>query len=162
VQARGLLVEPVAARSAGDEAGPAAAARCGEAATRSAGETAEIAEAFRLIRLELDNNVLLTPEVEHRLLEQIAAPLAGIASRDLPELARACAAAGSPAASATLVGRCDQVIARMRAVLDRMMELESFNEVLERLRAVIRSQEEIRSATIEAQKKAGRKALEEP
>jgi len=50
----------------------------------------------------------------------------------------------------------------MRAVLDTMLELESFNELVERLRAVIRTQEEIRAATLEQQRKRGRQALEGP
>ena len=43
------------------------------AAARAAGETAEIAEAFRSIRAELDNNQLLTTELDTRLVGQIAA-----------------------------------------------------------------------------------------
>jgi hypothetical protein len=48
----------------------------------------------------------------------------------------------------------------MRAVLARMMELESFNEVIERLRTVIRTQEEIRAETLRRQKERAREALE--
>ena len=50
----------------------------------------------------------------------------------------------------------------MRAVLDKMMELESFNEVVERLRDVIRTQEQIRTDTLERQKQRAREALEGP
>ena len=50
----------------------------------------------------------------------------------------------------------------MRAVLDKMMELESFNEVIEILRGVIRTQEEIKTNTLEWQKKRAREALERP
>jgi hypothetical protein len=48
----------------------------------------------------------------------------------------------------------------MRAVLARMMELESFNELIERLRGVIRTQEEIRTETLRRQKQRAREALE--
>ena len=135
------------------------AARLAEAASRAAGESAEIAGAFRLIRDELDNNLLLTDELERRLLRQIAEPLAGVATRDLPGLAVACRSR-SPAAA--LVARADDVLARMRAILDTMMELESFNEVVERLRGMIRTQEEIRGETIRRQKQRAREALERP
>ena len=47
-------------------------------------------------------------------------------------------------------------------VLERMLELESVNEVIERLRGVIRVQEEIRRETLERQRKRGREALESP
>ena len=133
--------------------------RLAEAASRAAGETAEIAEAFRLIRLELDNNVLLTPELEGRLIAQIADPLAGIAAKDLPALVAACRRGLGRDA---LVRQADDVLARMRAVLDKMMELESFNEVIELLRGVIRTQEEIRTETLQRQKQRAREALERP
>jgi hypothetical protein len=137
----------------------AAAARLGEAAARAAGETAEIAAAFRMIRVELDNNLLLTPELETRLIIQIADPLAGIAAKDLPALSVACRGSFGPA---ELVSRTDEVLARMRAVLDKMMELESFNEVVELLRGMIRTQEEIRIETLKRQKQRAREALERP
>ena len=143
---------------AGDTAS-AAAARLAEAAARAAGETAEIAAAFRLIRVELDNNLLLTPELETRLVTQISDPLAGIAAQDLPALGAACR--GSIGLDG-LVKRTDDVLARMRAILDKMMELESFNEVVELLRGMIRTQEEIRIETLKRQKQRAREALERP
>jgi len=142
--------------------------RLGESSSRAAGETAEIAAAFRDIRLELDNNSLLTPELGTRLILQIADPLSTVASRDLPALAAACRklverpAAERSAARQALVQQADEVLARMRSVLDRMMELESFNEVIELLRGVIRTQEEIKAETLKRQKQRAREALEQP
>lgn len=138
-----------------------AVARLGESIGRAVGETAEIAAAFRDIRLELDNNGLLTPEVDVRLITQIADPLTGLATHELPALATACRGVSNPAdARDGLVRQTDDVLARMRALLAMMMELESFNEVIERLRGVIRAQEEIRVDTLEQQKKRAREALE--
>jgi len=135
------------------------AAGLGEATARAAGETAELAEAFREIRLEFENNQLLTPELETRLIAQIAEPLSTIAVRDLPALALACRGGAD---RARLLRQADEVLARMRAVLDRMMELESFNEVVELLRGMIRTQEQIRAETLEQQKRRAREALERP
>ena len=147
-------------RSLRAEGGAAdAAVRFGEAVARATGETAEIATAFRDIRLEFANNALLTAELETRLITQVAVPLTAIATADLPGLAVACRA--TPAAAVEPLGRrADEVLARMRAVLARMMELESFNEVIERLRGVIRTQEEIRTETLRRQKQRAREALE--
>lgn len=145
--------------------GLAEAGRLGEAAARAVGETGEIAAAFRAIRLELDNNQLLSAELDTRLVKQIATPLEAIATRDLPGLLAACrkaSAAGGLPSPAALVRQADDALARMRAVLDMMMELESFNEVVERLRGVIRTQEEIRTETLEQQKRRAREALEGP
>ena len=166
-QARDRLAAPPAARGegegedatadGGDRAGLAAG--LGEAASRAAGETAELAEAFRGIRLEFDNNQLLSPELETRLIAQIADPLAALAAQDLPTLGAACRAATG---REDLVRDADLVLARMRAVLDKMMELESFNEVLDLLRGMIRTQEQIRTDTLEQQKRRAREALERP
>jgi hypothetical protein len=159
-QARDGFAAPVrdAAADGGDD--PAdAAARLGDASSRAAGETAELAEAFRGIRLEFDNNQLITPELEARLIAQIAEPLSSLATRDLPALTRDCRAGTG---RDELVRRTDLVLARMRAVLDKMMELESFNEVVELLRGMIRTQEQIRAETLEQQKRRAREALERP
>lgn len=156
-QARDRLAsaEPV-----GDEL-VVAVARLGDATGRAVGETAEIAAAFRDIRLELENNGLLTPEIDVRLITQIADPLAGLAADALPPLAAACRGVSDPAGARNgLVREADDVLARMRALLAMMMELESFNEVIDRLRGVIRTQEEIRVDTLEQQKQRAREALE--
>jgi len=143
--------------------GAAAASRTGEAAARAAGETAEIAEAFLLIRREFDNNGLLTAELDTRLFAQIAAPLGEIAASDLPLLQASCrqaAAAATP--QAPLLAQADAVLVRMRGVLDRMLQLETFNEVVELLRSAIRTQEAIREETLKRQKERARELLEKP
>lgn len=143
-----------------DDDGSFAVGRLGESAARAAGETGEIAAAFRDIRRELDNNGLVTPELDARLIGQIADPLAAVAASDLPGLAGACRDRGGDRAA--LVARADQVLARLQSILDKMIELESYNEVLELLRGVIRTQEEIRAETLERQKRRAREALERP
>jgi hypothetical protein len=137
------------------------AGRLAESASRAAGETGEIARDFLAIRGELDNNRMLTEELEGRLVGQIAAPLSAIAAGDLPGLATAVRAAAASDREA-IVARADLVLARMRAVLDKMMELESYNEVIELLRGVIRTQEEIRSETLRRQRQRAKEALERP
>lgn len=137
------------------------AGRLAESAARAAGETAEIAEAFRAIRLEIDNNRLLTEELENRLVGQIAVPLTAIATADLPALS-ALARAAPAGEREPVLARTDAVLARMRAVLDKMMELESYNEVIELLRDVIRTQEEIRTETLRRQRQRAKEALERP
>ena len=164
VQSRDRLATPATnAASAADpdrDAGEGDdVARLLEASTRAAGETGELAAAFRLIRDELANNALLSPELENRLVSQIADPLARIAAVDLPGVAAACR---RRAPRDEIVRATDAVLARMRAVLDRMMELESFNEVVDLLRGLIRTQEEIRVETLRRQKQRAREALEQP
>jgi len=144
----------------GDDDGSFSVGRMGESAARAAGETGEIAGAFRDIRAELDNNGLVTPELDARLIAQIADPLAAVAATDLPRLAAACR--DRAADRAAIVARADEVLARLQAILGKMIELESYNEVLEVLRGVIRTQEEIRAETLERQKRRARELLERP
>jgi hypothetical protein len=135
--------------------------RLAESASRAAGETGEIARDFLAIRGELDNNRMLTDELDGRLAGQIATPLSAISRDDLPGLAVAVRAAAASDRGA-IVARADAVLARMRAVLDKMMELESYNEVIELLRGVIRTQEEIRTETLKRQRQRAKEALERP
>ena len=139
-------------------------ARLGQAAARAAGDTGEIAEAFSMIHLEFDNNGLLTAELDTRLLSQIAIPLATLAENDLPGLVtqtRTPLAADDGASRQRLVAETDGVLNRMRAVLDRMMELETFNEVVDLPRSTISAQEEIRQETRDLQKERARALLED-
>jgi hypothetical protein len=148
-----------------DHGGDGVARRCGEAAARAAGETAEIAGEFRGIHRELVNNALATPDVEARLLGQIAEPLMAIVTEELATAISRCRKAGEVDAVGgrqAMAAALDAAVAKLRAVLDRMLELESINEVIERLRGVIRVQEQIRDDTLERQRRRGREALESP
>ncbi|MGA0039857.1 MAG: hypothetical protein ACO3NZ_08415 [Pirellulales bacterium] len=159
-----LLANLTEARDSFESSEQPLAARLGQAAARAGGETGEIAEAFALIHLEFDNNGLLTAELDTRLLSQIARPLASLAEEDLPGLVaqtRTPLAADDIAGRRQLVAQTDVVIGRMRAVLDRMLELETFNEVVDLLRSTISAQEEIRQETRDIQKERARALLED-
>lgn len=157
-QARERLAMPVAPDRDGDAPELDPATTAAEAAARTAGETADLAEAFRTIHLELETNGLVTPELEERLIRQIAAPLTRLASSDLPDLDRTCRTGDR----ALALDQTDAVLGRLRAVLARMIELESYNQLVERLRDVIRLQEQIRTDTLEEQKRRGRALLQRP
>ena len=142
------------------EAGTAAG-RLGEATARAIGETAEIATAFREIRAELANNDLLSSALETRLVAEIADPLAAAATGPLATLADACRAAAADAAMAgDLPPRTDAALSALRAVLARMLELESFTDVVDKLRGVLDAQERLRRDTLERQRKQARELLE--
>jgi hypothetical protein len=46
----------------------------------------------------------------------------------------------------------DQILVEMKAVLDKMLELETFNEVVETLRQIIATQNKINEQTQQRQK----------
>ncbi len=153
-RARRRLDEP-------EEAADRAAEGLAEAAARAIGEAREIATAFRGIRDEFANNALLTPELQARLVIQIAEPLEAAAAGPLAALQKACESDADPAASPDrLKPPAEAALAALQAVLARMLELESFNEVLEKLRAGIEQQERIRRDTLERQRKRARELLE--
>ncbi len=138
-----------------------AVAGLAEAAARAIGETGELAVAFDGIRDELANNALLTPELETRLGTQIAEPLEAAVAGPLTTLAIACRTTDAGGPLPTDLGQpADTAIAALAAVLTRMLELESFNEVLEKLRGVIEAQEQIRRETLQRQRQRARELLE--
>ena len=138
--------------------------RLAEATNRASGETTEIELAFRGIAHELNNNSLLTAELEVRLVKQIAAPLAEIVSGALSRLAAACRLATKAMhqqpTTAELLALTDTSLEELRAVLDKMIELETFNEVVDSLRRLIEQQEAIQRETEQQRKKRARNVLQ--
>jgi hypothetical protein len=136
---------------------------------RSADETRGVANAFETIREELVNNRVDTEELKTRLKDGIADPLKRISGEMFPELERRLRAlqvrladpqAGT-AAQASARDQADAILVEMNLVLGKMVELETFNEVLDLLRGIIGSQEEISERTKDKQKQKLRNLLEE-
>ncbi len=127
---------------------------------QSAAETVALATAFDDIREEMTNNRIDTPEVEYRLKDQIAEPLRRIAATMYPELDRRLrrlqAVMADPAAAKArhedVLHQIDAILVEMRAVLAKMLELESFNEIVEHLRHIIDSHDKLIKTTQKRQK----------
>jgi hypothetical protein len=68
------------------------------------------------------------------------------------------AAATEPLTAAKL--EADAVAEAMKAVLDRMLELESYNELVELLRGIVEEQEQLKGKTQEQQREKLRDLLE--
>jgi len=136
---------------------------------KSTHETLSVAESFDDIRLQLINNRIDTEELNRRLSEGIADPLRRIAGEMFPELERRLErleaaledAQLGPKARDEARRQADEILIEMQKVLDRMLELEDFNEALELLRAIIKLQEELEGQTRERQKQKIRELLEE-
>lgn len=136
---------------------------------QSADEVAGVAEAFDDLGLELTNNRIDNPDLKSRLREQIALPLHRIAGERLPALTAQLKLVEQnitdPAAGAAelvrTVALADEILIEMRAVLDRMLELETYNEVVSLLRDIIRDQDEINRQTKERQKERLRSLFED-
>lgn len=127
---------------------------------QSASETLSLALSFDDIRDELSNNRIDTPELEYRLKDQIGDPLREIAQKMFPELGtrlrKLDAALADPAKGKLrrdeALAQTDAVLAAMHQVLSKMLELESFNEVVEQLRDLIDAEKALHANTVKRQK----------
>jgi hypothetical protein len=136
---------------------------------QSADEVAGVAEAFDDLGEQLTNNRIDNPDLKSRLREQIALPLHRIAKERMPQLTARLKlveeAITEPATGAAELVRsialADEILIEMRAVLDRMLELETYNEVVALLRNIITDQDEINRQTKERQKERLRSLFED-
>jgi hypothetical protein len=136
---------------------------------QSVDEVGGIADAFDDLGDELTNNRIDNPDLKSRLGEQIAQPLHRIADERMPQLAAQVklveenvedAAKGAVELAKSIV-LTDQILVEMRQVLDRMLELETYNEVVALLRNIISDQDEINRQTKERQKERLRSLFED-
>ena len=140
-------------------------------------ETAGVADAFNDILLQLVNNRIDTEQLKTRLDEQIAGPLHRIVDTDFSELERRLnrlsgtvgddLRGGERLGSERLgdeqrdlaLAKSEEIILSMRRILDRMLELEDFNEAVELLREIIKLQEELGDETKQRRKDKLRELL---
>lgn len=123
-------------------------------------EITGVADAFDDIELQLINNRVDTEELRSRIAEGIAQPLHAIADKTLPELERRLQSLQESLDDDSLgSARCerarqqaDDMLLAMQMVLQRMIELESFNEAIDMLRQIIALQGELEQQTKQRQK----------
>jgi hypothetical protein len=127
---------------------------------QAADEVQGVAEAFDDLGDELTNNRIDNPDLKNRLGEQIAQPLHQIADERMPGLIKQLKLVeerlADPAATAAemkrAIAQADEILVAMQQVLERMLELETYNEVVALLRGIITDQDEINRRTKERQK----------
>lgn len=136
--------------------------------TQSGDEIMDISEGFDDIHNQLTNNRIDNADLKSRLREQIALPLRAIGSSRMPELQASLKLVeehltdelqGEAALEAS-VALADEILVDMKQVLDRMLELETYNEVVTLLRGIITDQEELNRRTKERQKERLQNLLE--
>ena len=132
-------------------------------------ETKGVAEAFDEIRLELINNRIDIKELNDRIEFDIAKPLHRIADVMFPLLEQRLLSleelledtTRGPQKRTLARQQADLILREMNRVLDKMTELEDFNEALELLRTIIKLQEELGEQTKQRQKDKLRELLED-
>ncbi len=136
---------------------------------KNAHETQGVADAFTDIRLQLINNRIDIEELNIRLKQGIADPLNQIAQQMFPELARRIERLQARLNDKKLSPRhrdlareqAGAILLAMQRVLDRMVELEDFNEALALLRTIIGLQEKLSEQTKQRRKQKIRLLLED-
>jgi hypothetical protein len=123
---------------------------------------------FEDIRLELSNNRVDSEERQTRITSEIANPLRHIAANMLPVLTKnlqdlETALGQSQEVSAQVdasLAQADEVVLAMEQVLEKMLDLESYNQLLDLVRGLIEEQESLIERTKEIRKKQALELLQ--
>ena len=123
--------------------------------TQLAYETIGVSEGFDDIVVELVNNRVETEDLKQRLVEGIAEPLREIGADLMPTLEQRIQDLQSAFPQDSLrerahhltIAQGEVVLLAMKEVLERMLELESYNELVELLRAIVSDQQQLQEQT---------------
>ncbi|WP_460166858.1 hypothetical protein [Thermostilla marina] len=135
-------------------------------AGKSGHDVESMAEAFRDLFAELENNRIDTSDDRRHLLEDIAEPLARIANElyNVEEKLRVIEpSADSPKFDEELrqaVDETTRILAAMNDVLSVMLKMEDYNEAIELLKDILESHRQIENATRQRHAEELRKLLE--
>ncbi len=132
-------------------------------------ETLGVAEGIEGIVGELINNRVDTEEITQRLEQGIAQPLREIGGTLMPVLEQRLQALQASLREESLSKdslvaakvQGDVVLEAMQEVLDRMLELESYNELVELLRGIVADQQKIQKQTQQKRREKLRSLLED-
>lgn len=135
---------------------------------KSRSEVLGIAAAFFAIRDELVNNRIDAEDRKSRLQERVANPLQQIGETRFPQLeARLTAVAtaltkGQQEAEAVEASIADtnELLVQLNQVLEAMLDIESFNELVEIVRSLIEEQQQVLDETKKARKKEALELLQ--
>ena len=145
------------------------AQRAQQQAAKAQQEVDGVAASFADIREELINNRVDTPERNERLQTKIIDPLNEAVGQAFPawlqqlaELEQQLNSPDTALPTAQLsVERANEIILVLQAVLDNMLELESYNELIDLVRSILSEQESLQKDTEAERKRAARALLEE-
>ncbi len=136
---------------------------------KSQQEVVGVAASFSDIREELINNRVDTEERKIRLQDQIVEPLERIAADQFPSWQATLQQLenqmekqqGDLELSRQAVRQTDEILLEMQRVLEKMIELESYNELVDLVRSVLQEQEELLEKTRQERAEQTRSLLED-
>jgi type I site-specific restriction-modification system R (restriction) subunit len=126
---------------------------------RAAHETRTVGTAFHSILEEMSNNRIDTPALAGRIRDEIADPLVALADKRLPvlvarltELQKLIDERVRGAAKVDeAVREADAILLEMQNILDKMIEMATYKELVDRLRKLVEQQEELNKETKQRQ-----------
>lgn len=135
--------------------------RTPQASRKAEEELRGVAFGFEEIRQEIINNRVDTEKRKERLENDVIAPINKIADVQQPELRAVIeqleASLNDPTQSVDKAGeaiaKTDEIILAMQQVLDKMLDLETFNELVDQIREIIQLQDELQKDTETEQKR---------
>jgi hypothetical protein len=132
-----------------------------------------IIESFSLIRREMINNRIFSEDTEQRLDRGIIQPMQELTDTDFPALDRLIGFLNQTLAihdqplratalkqQETALDQFSLVIKKMTTIRDNMVSMESFNEVIDILKAIIKQQQLLRNELLEEKNKRLKNLLE--
>jgi hypothetical protein len=132
-----------------------------------------IIESFTLIRREMINNRIFSDDAEQRLDRGIIQPMQELVDTDFPETDRVIGQLNQTLEirdqplrntaleqQKTVLNQFSLVIKKMTTIRDNMVSMESFNEAIDILRAIIKQQQQLRNETLEEKNKRLKNLLE--
>jgi hypothetical protein len=145
------------------------AQRANQQGDKSRQEVLGVAESFSDIREELINNRVDTEERKRRLQQMIIQPLTAIAEERFPDwqshLVNLQAKLDKRENETELlrpsVEGANEILLAMEDVLAKMIELESYNELVDLVRSILQEQNELSEKTQEERKRQARSLLED-
>ncbi|MEZ6091290.1 MAG: polyketide synthase [Pirellulaceae bacterium] len=130
-------------------------------AAKTSEELRGIAAALGDIILEMENNRVDSVDRRERISSQVREPLAAVVDQELQDLRgivdelllAARDAESGPSIAAGAVDMAEEVLLRLTAILDSMLDLESYNEILDIVRDLIDRQDRLIEDTKSEQKR---------
>jgi len=133
---------------------------------KSRGETEGVGRALLDVVAQLENNRVDTEDRKQRLREQVAQPLLSLAAEDFVALDNRLARLNkqvhhsveldrpqAAVAAEHAVAQADELLLKLDGVLTKMVDMETFNELIELVRGIVEDQEEITEETKTLRKK---------
>ncbi|MDR2345659.1 MAG: hypothetical protein LBE18_06300 [Planctomycetaceae bacterium] len=129
-------------------------------------ELRTIVDTFKTIRREMINNKIFNSESESRIDIGIISPITSLIERDFPELDRlinifdkTLTIRDKPTRQEAIqkrkfaIDQIDIILKKMTTIRDNMISMESYNEIIDILRSIIKNQKQIQIETEELRKK---------